>query len=40
MYKRDKYKIKSNQQIAKNVYEMVLEGDTTYIVRPGHFINI
>ena len=40
MYKRDKYKIKSNQQIAKNVYEMVLEGDTTYIVRPGQFINI
>lgn len=40
MYKRDKYKIKSNKQIAKNVYEMVLEGDTTYIVRPGQFINI
>ena len=40
MYKRDKYKIKSNQQIAKNVYEMILEGDTTYIVRPGQFINI
>ena len=29
MYKRDKYKIKSNKKIAKNVYEMVLEGDTT-----------
>lgn len=40
MYKRDKYKIKSNTKIAKNVYEMVLEGDTTYIVRPGQFINI
>lgn len=40
MYKRDKYKIKSNKKIAKNVYEMVLEGDTTYIVRPGQFINI
>lgn len=40
MYKRDKYKIKSNKKIAKNVYEMILEGDTTYIVRPGQFINI
>lgn len=40
MYKRDQYKIKSNKKIAKNVYEMVLEGDTTYIVRPGQFINI
>ena len=40
MYKRDKYKIKSNKMIAKNVYEMILEGDTTYIVRAGQFINI
>ena len=40
MYKRDKYKIKSNKKIAKNVYEMIVEGDTTYIVRPGQFINI
>ena len=40
MYKRDKYKIKSNQKIAQNVYEMILEGDTTYIIRPGQFINI
>ena len=40
MYKRDKYKIKTNKKIAKNVYEMILEGDTTYIVRPGQFINI
>lgn len=40
MYKRDKYKIKSNKEIAKNVYEMILEGDTTYIIRPGQFINI
>lgn len=40
MYKRDKYKIKSNKKIAKNIYEMILEGDTTYIVRPGQFINI
>lgn len=40
MYKRDKYKIQSNKSIAKNVYEMILEGDTTYITRPGQFINI
>ena len=40
MYKRDNYKIKSNKKIAKNVYEMILEGDTTYIVRSGQFINI
>ena len=40
MYKRNKYKIMSNKQIAKNVYEMVLEGETTYITRPGQFINI
>lgn len=40
MYKRAKYTIKSNKKIAKNVYEMVLQGDTTYITRPGQFINI
>ena len=40
MYKRDKYKIVSNKKIAKNVYEMILEGDTKYIVRSGQFINI
>lgn len=40
MYKRGKYKIKSNKRIAKNVYEMILEGDTSYIKRPGQFINI
>ena len=27
MYKRDKYKIVSNKKIAKNVYEMILEGE-------------
>ena len=40
MYKRDKYKINLNQKIAKNVYKMILEGDTSYIIRPGQFINI
>ncbi len=40
MYKRNKYEVKSNKQIAPNVYEMILEGETTYITRPGQFINI
>ena len=40
MYKRDKYVVKSNKQIAKLVYEMILEGDTQYITKPGQFINI
>lgn len=40
MYKRNKYKIMSNEEIAKKVYKMVLEGETTYITRPGQFINI
>lgn len=40
MYKRNKYKIMSNKEIAKKVYQMVLEGETTYITRPGQFINI
>lgn len=40
MYKRDKYKIKENTNIAKSIYKMVLEGDTQYIIRPGQFINI
>ena len=40
MYKRDKYKIKENKKIAEKVYKMILAGDTTYIQRPGQFINI
>ena len=40
MYKKDKYKILTNKKIANNVYEMVLEGETKYIVRSGQFINI
>ena len=40
MDKRDKYKVRYNKKIAQNVYEMILEGDTTYIIRPGQFINI
>ncbi len=40
MYKKGLYKVKSNNKIAKDVYEMVLEGDTKYITKPGQFINI
>ena len=40
MYKRDKYIIKENKKLAEKVYRMVLEGDTSYIIRPGQFINI
>ena len=40
MYKQNIYKILSNEKIAKDVFEMVLEGDTQYITAPGQFINI
>ena len=40
MYKKNIYKILSNKKIAKDVFEMVLEGDTQYITAPGQFINI
>ena len=40
MNKRDLYSVKSNTLIAKDVYEMVLEGDTSFIRAPGQFINI
>ena len=40
MYKQNKYKILSNEPLTKNVYKMVLEGDTEYITAPGQFINI
>lgn len=40
MYKEDNYKILSNEKIAKDVYKMILEGDTQYITAPGQFINI
>ena len=33
------FEIKSNEQIAKNVYRMILAGDTTGIL-PGQFVNI
>ena len=34
------YKIKSNVKIAKDVFEMILEGDTSSIKASGQFINI
>ena len=37
--KQLKFEIKSNEQIAKNVYRMQLGGDTTGIL-PGQFVNI
>lgn len=40
MYKEDIYKILSNEKIAKDVYKMVLEGDTRYNAAPGQFVNI
>ena len=35
MYKQNNYKILSNEKIAKDVYKMILEGDTQYITAPG-----
>ena len=40
MYKRDIYKVLSNEPLTPAVYRMVLEGDTQYIARSGQFINI
>ena len=40
MHKQNKYKILSNEPLTKDVYKMVLEGDTEYITTPGQFINI
>lgn len=34
------YTILSNRCIAKQVYEMVLQGDTSALRAPGQFINI
>ena len=40
MYKQNSYKILLNEKIAKDVYKMILEGDTQYITASGQFINI
>ena len=40
MYKKDIYKVISNAPLTKDVYRMVLEGETQWITRPGQFVNI
>lgn len=40
MYKKDIYRVISNLPLTKDVYRMVLEGDTKWITRPGQFVNI
>ena len=40
MYKQNKYTILSNKPLTKDVYKMILSGDTEYITAPGQFINI
>ena len=36
----ERLKILSNNAVAKDVYRMELEGDTSRIVMPGQFVNI
>ena len=38
--KQSIFKIEKNEKIAKNVMRMVLSGDTTFITKPGQFVNI
>ena len=40
MYKKGIYKIVANAPLTRDVYRMVLEGDTQWIIRPGQFVNI
>lgn len=40
MYKEDVYEIILNAPLTKDVYKMVLKGDTQYITAPGQFINL
>ena len=40
MYKQSIYKILSNDALTKDVYRMIVEGDTQYITAPGQFVNI
>lgn len=40
MYKQNNYKILLNEKIAKDVYKMILQGDTQYITASGQFVNI
>ena len=34
------YKVVSNQKIARDVYKMILSGDTSAITAPGQFVNL
>ena len=38
--KQSFFEVVSNKNIAKNIYEAVLSGDTSEIKRPGQFVNI
>ncbi|MBR5812662.1 MAG: dihydroorotate dehydrogenase electron transfer subunit [Alistipes sp.] len=40
MYKKTIYSVLSNEPLTKDVYRMVLEGDSQWITRPGQFVNI
>ena len=40
MYKQSIYQIESNERLTKDVFSMVLRGDTQYITAPGQFVNI
>ena len=40
MYKKGIYKVIANTPLTREVYRMILEGDTTWIKRPGQFVNI
>ncbi|WP_295937077.1 dihydroorotate dehydrogenase electron transfer subunit [uncultured Alistipes sp.] len=40
MYKKDIYKILTNEPLTATVWRMVLEGDTQWITCPGQFVNL
>ena len=40
MKRTSKYSILSNDNIARDVFKMVLEGNTSFITKAGQFINI
>lgn len=40
MYKKDSYRIRSNEPLTASVWQMVLAGDTQWITAPGQFVNI
>lgn len=40
MYKKGIYKVVANAPLTRDVYRMVLEGNTQWIIRPGQFVNI